>query len=351
MLVHVMRLTTWEAFKLRRRWMPWILLAVAVAFTQLGIWLSYGAYHNETLQAFTAGGSNSLSTRAEIDGEVIEVSVSCISLLNEGIPPEVEDLPEEVRTNFIEDLERFREEDCTNTDPLHEIRKAFTIPHSIAGSMVGTAGFAPFLILILAASLIGVEYGWGTLRTVLTRGAGRWQLLAAKLVLIVLACAAAYAVIALTAVAASLLAAVVPPEETAGSVEAGSWSEAAITYLKAVYAATPYAALAVFLAVLTQSSSMGMAISMGYYAVELIGAPLLSLTDWGETVADALVGNNVSEWMESAAVTVEINDASSAAGQGDALQAFLVILAYTVLLGAAAFWIFIRRDVAGAKGE
>ena len=351
MFAHVVRLTLWEWYKLRRRWMPWILLAVAIAFMQLGIWLSYGAYHNESLQAFTAGGTNSLSTSAEVNGEVVEVSVSCIGLLNEGIPPEVDNLPEEVRTSFLEDVERFREEDCTNTDPLHEIRMAFTVPHSITGSMNGLAGFAPFLILILTASLIGSEYGWGTLRTTLTRGAGRWQLLGAKIALVLVVSAAAYVIVAIAAAAASLLAAVIPPDEPGSLAETGKWSDAAVTYVKALYAAAPYVALATFLAVLTQSSSMSMAIAMGYYAVELIAAPLLSLTDWGQRIADALIGRNVSDWMDSAAVTVEINDASSAAGQGDALQAFLVILAYTVLLGAAAFWIFIRRDVAGAKGE
>ena len=107
-------------------------------------------------------------------------------------------------------MERFREEDCTNTDPLHEIRKAFTIPHSITGSMNGLAGFAPFLILILTASLIGSEYGWGTLRTTLTRGAGRWQLLGAKIALVMLASAAAYVIVAIATALASLLAAVIP---------------------------------------------------------------------------------------------------------------------------------------------
>ena len=38
MIAQVLRLTRWEWFKLRKRWMPWILLAVAVAITQLSIW-------------------------------------------------------------------------------------------------------------------------------------------------------------------------------------------------------------------------------------------------------------------------------------------------------------------------
>lgn len=351
MFAHVVRLMLWEWYKLRRRWMPWILLAVAIAFMQLGIWLSYGAYHNESLQAFTAGGSSGFTMIEEVEGELVEVSVTCISLLNEGLPPEVDKLPEELRQKFIQDVDRFQEESCSNASPLDEFRKAFTIPHSISRSVVGLVGFAPFLILILTASLIGSEYGWGTLRTTLTRGAGRWQLLGAKIALVLVVSAAAYVIVAIAAAAASLLAAVIPPDEPGSLAETGKWSDAAATYVKALYASAPYVALATFLAVLTQSSSMSMAIALGYYAVELIAAPLLSLTEWGKTIADALVGRNVSEWMESAAVTVEINDASSAAGQGDALQAFLVILAYTVLLGTAAFWIFLRRDVAGAKGE
>ena len=59
----------------------------------------------------------------------------------------------------------------------------------------------------------------------------------------------------------------------------------------------------------------------------------------------------MNEWIESAAVTLEVNGASSTANQPDALQAFLVISAYTVILCVAAFWVFLRRDITGAKGE
>ena len=37
--------------------------------------------------------------------------------------------------------------------------------------------------------------------------------------------------------------------------------------------------------------------------------------------------------------------------QPEALQGFLVSLAYIVILSGLAFWIFQRRDIAGAKGE
>ena len=351
MIAHVMRLTLWEWFKLRHRWMPWVLLGIAVVLVQFGMWFGYTAYHNETLQEITSGGSNSFGVSEEVDGETINIEVSCESLANEDMPPEVETLPEEQRSRFLRDVERFREESCGDTALREDLRKAFTIPHSIANSTTGLVSFAPILLMILAASLMGTEYGWGTLRTTLTRGTGRWQLLASKIILVLLTCAAGFIVVAVATAIASLLAAVIPPDEVGKLANAGRWFDVAVTFGKAVYAVAPYIALSIFLAVLTQSAAAGMAIALGYYVIELIASPILNVTSWGENIADALLGNNVSEWMESAFVTVEVSGASSTANQPHTLQAFLVILAYTMVLGTAAFWIFLRRDIAGAKGE
>ena len=46
MIVHVLRLTRWEWFKLRKRWMPWLLLAVAIVVVQATLWGFYAAYGN-----------------------------------------------------------------------------------------------------------------------------------------------------------------------------------------------------------------------------------------------------------------------------------------------------------------
>ena len=224
-------------------------------------------------------------------------------------------------------------------------------PYTISASISRVLSIAAALVMILAASAIGSEYGWGTLRTALTRGTGRWQLLASKLVLLLLMSAAGFVLLAVAATAASLLAAVFPPEEAGDLADSGKWSDVAVTFGKALYGLAPYIALGAFLAVLTQSSAMGISFGMGYYVVELIASPIIQITDWGESVSNAFLGRNVNEWMETALVTVEVNGSEgSVVGQPDALQAFLVILAYTVVLAAAAFWVFQRRDIVGAKG-
>jgi ABC-type transport system involved in multi-copper enzyme maturation permease subunit len=357
MIADVARLTAWEWSKIRRRWMPWILLAVAVLIMQLGLWFAYSAYHNETLQGIASGGTNSFGTAFEEEGKTVNVEVSCVELANGDMPPELEMLSQENRQSFLEDMERFREESCGATVAGEEIRKAFALPGAIAESVKGVVDIAAVLIMILAGSAMGAEYGWGTLRTTLTRGTGRWQLLSSKLALLVLAAAGCLLVVSVASSAASVVAAVIPPSEEGGFADAGKWSDVGIAFLKALYALVPYIALGTFLAVLTQSSAMSIALSLGYYVVELIVTPLLGLNETLAKATHYLLGGSVGEWMESAFITItveassgEVSGEAPAVDQPDVLQAFLVILAYTLVLGVAAYWIFQRRDITGAKG-
>ena len=135
MVAHIIRLTLWEWFKLRRRRMPLVLLVVAVILTQMGLWFAYAAYHNETLQTVATGSVSSYGVSDVVDGEtIIEFEVSCVSLANEGLPPELNKLPEEMRTRYLRGVEEFREESCDDNDSRTDLRKSFTIPHSIAES-------------------------------------------------------------------------------------------------------------------------------------------------------------------------------------------------------------------------
>ena len=161
--------------------------------------------------------------------------------------------------------------------------------------------------------------------------------------------AAALLVVSVLNATSSLIAAVLPPDEGGGLFDSGEWSEAAVMFGKAIYGLVPYIALGVFLAVLTQSFASGISFSLGYYVVEMIVTPFLSLISWLEKAPDYLIGQNVNLWMSQAALlSVETSNGVSASQPGT-LHAFLVMLVYTLVLGAAAFWLFQRRDVAGEK--
>ena len=355
MIADVARLTAWEWNKVRRRWMPWVLLGVAVVITLIGFWFTYSAYHNESVQEFASGGMNSYSTGTEVDGRVVEVSVTCVSLANGEMPESLALVPEEERLRILEDIQRFEEESCGNVEDRSALLEALTLPGALTTSIDNAMGIFQILVLIMAGSAMGAEYGWGTLRTVLTRGTGRWPLLASKMILMGVVIAGGFLVVAAVASVSSVAAAVAPPSEDGGLFSDAPWSDAPITFVKGLYALTPYIALGIFLAVLTQSSAMSIALSLGYYVVvEIIAAPLMGLNEWTEKLVDYVLGRSVNEWMESAAfVSVEVSTGDGGpppVDEASALRSFLVILCYAVVLGGAAFWMFQRRDIAGARG-
>ena len=345
MIPHVLSLTRWEWYKLRRRRMPWILLLIAVAITQLGFWATY---------AFVASGGpanqSSISfSSTDTAGESVEIELTCSDLrdMEDGdLPLDIERFPPEERENILRTLRGFAAQCESVAEDSDVIRQTMFPPHSLRVSLHSTlAFFGVILVMILAASVPGTEYGWGTLRSVLVRGVGRWQLLASKTLLVgLVSIGLSFVVLAIVGVASVIASLTLDGGELVGS---GEWSDLAISFGKLIYAYVPYVALAVLMSVLTASSGMGIAISVGYYVIEQIVVGILANFDWFEGVSTFVLGRAASGWMA-------VDDFSFGPGGigalPDVLPAAMVMLAYTVILGGLAFWLFQRKDVAGAKG-
>ncbi len=342
----VLHLSKWEWFKLRRLRMPWVLLVVALLVSQLGIWTSYLAYHNDIVQQIVTGTFASYSASTEQDGVRISVTMTCADAVKGRVPTGLNRLPEEYRQRFLKDADEWLGSGaCENFQSVDELRRGFTLPNSIAASVsgfasVGPIAIGPLLLIVLAASLVGSEYGWGTLRTVLTGGVSRWKFLSAKLLLLLRLCAGVLVIIALLAVVSSLTAGFFSPDEAGELADSGSWPDVIVVFLKTLYGFLPFIGISVFATVLTSSRSVGIAVSVGYFIVESIVAPVLRLSDTLGNTTDYLLIQSFRSWI---AVPV--------AEDGDLLRAFLVILAYTTVFMVATSWVFRRRDIVGAAGD
>lgn len=347
MIGHVLTLTRWEWFKLHRRRMPWILLLIAIAIAQLVFWSTYafvqsGGPANQTRLGL-------VSTATDTAGESVTLDLTCgdIGDMREGdFPVDLERFPPRERENIVRDLQRFAE-DCEYVIGQSEsIRQSMIPPHSLRVSLHSTlAFFGVILMMILSASIPGAEYGWGTLRTVLVRGVGRWQLLASKTLVIGLVSLGLSLVVLVTVGVASVIASLTL--EGGELVSYGEWSDLAKSFGKLIYTYVPYAALAVLMSVLTSSSGMGIAISVGYYVIEQIVVGILANFDWFEGVSTFVLGRAASGWMD----VDEFSFGPGGIGAlPDDLPAAMVMLGYIVILGGLAFWLFQRKDVAGAKG-
>ena len=351
MIADVLRLTRWELFKLRRRWMPWILLFIGLAVVQATLWGFYSAYHN--VGDPSAGGYPGRPGAESI------VTITCADIMDGTADAKVERVSDEFREHARERVEQRRlNEQCPRI--LEEVaerrwrhREYFILPGGLANSLGVAHSIGVILIMILGASAMGVEYGWGTLRTLLAKGVGRWQFLVAKGLSVILLSGVGLLIASLSVVVGSLIAALTL-DDGGGLADAGEWSTVGVMFGKAAYGLAPYAILALFVTVLTSSSSMGIAISLAYYFVELILVQIMSgLFDWSSNISDYLLGPNISAWMTESSVVTTGSD-SGLAGIGDlpgTVHAFVTLLVYMAVLGGAALWLILRKDIAGARGE
>jgi len=318
---NVANLSRWEWFKLRRRWMLWILLVFAILFAQLAVWGQFFSYRN--LQ--TTGGELTVPASLQQQQGRAPRTVACNDLLS-GDP-----------------ARQCRQQAATLPARLVRAYQGFTLPGSVSTALGIVQTLALILIAILTASAIGIDYGAGTLRSVLTQGVGRWPYLVAKIItLAVIALIGLVAALATVAVSSLIAAAIAgAPPDGAGTA---TWSDAGIALWKAWSSTLPYLALTTFVTVFARSSAAGMAIGLGYYfAEQLIVALFSNLFSWFQNVADFFLVRNISGW---------IGGSGGLAGGAlpDQAHALVVLAFYTLVLGGVAFWLFERRDVQGATG-
>ena len=277
MAMQVALLTRWEWFKLRRRWVPWILLGFVMVVQQLIFWLA--------------------------------------AVFSDGL--------------FYQ-----------------------STSENIANGLGFAALFGPFVAVILTSVVVGGEYGWGTLRPVLSRGAGRWQFLISKVAVVVVFTAALLIVLSVAVTISGFIAeAVFTAPETTESYGDISAADLLALYGRMLYAFLPYITLALLLVVLTASNGVGIGLSMGYYIGEgIILVPILSIFDWSDKVFAFVLGPNVDAWQDIGGGTNSVREIATIGGISDMAHGFIVITIYIAVLTAAALALFLRRDIAGAKG-
>jgi ABC-2 type transport system permease protein len=341
MIANIANLTRWEWFKLRRRWMLWIVLVFAILFAQLAVWGQFFSYEN--LQS--TGGEITVPATLQQQQGRLPRTVACNDLLSGDQGRQPADLDVQVIAGLAAQC---RQQAATQPARLARAYQGFTLPGSISTALVIVQALALILIAILTASAIGIDYGSGTLRSVLTQGTGRWPYLTAKIltlaILTALGLLVALATVAISSVIAGAIAGAAP---SAATVTA-TWADAGLALWKAWVSVLPYLALTTFVTVVARSSAAGMAIGLGYYFLEqLLIALFSSLFSWFQNVADFLLVRNISAWTQGGAGTS--GGFSSLGGSlPDATHAIVVLAIYTVALSTIAFWIFERRDVQGA---
>ena len=111
-IAQVLRLTRWEWFKLRRRWMPWILLVPLVVIPQIWLWGEYFAYravnfYEKPSLYFVA--SEDAQFKEDVISEEDVIAFSCADIDDGTAAAKLASLPEKYRQDGIDFLARIRE--------------------------------------------------------------------------------------------------------------------------------------------------------------------------------------------------------------------------------------------------
>ena len=233
-------------------------------------------------------------------------------------------------------------------------RDAFVLPWSLTAILSTIQSLGSILLGIVAASLVGTEYSWGTVRSCLVRGQPRSRYLLTKL----LGLATLGLVLLATAFAVGLIFTVITTHLadrpiTLDVPDGPSLPEVPLMFLRSAFSVLPYALMAFLLAELFHSTAAGVGGGLVYVFVE--GIVLAILGNIGGVAADMrlfLVGHHVNAVMElnrigseSISAGLVLRPQPEASDLLPAAQAALALVAYCVFLAATALWRFQRRDV------
>ncbi len=317
----------WERFKLQRRWMPWIILALLLFFSQMVIFSNYQGYESS---------KDNLSQSAAL---FIDFEINCQEVIDGKrieLPPDL-DLPPE----FLQSVEQFYQECEQQQEQIEQQRAVFTLPGSIPTSLGMAQSMGIILFAILTASVFGTEYGWGTIRLVLSVGTRRWHYLSGKLALLALVVLGSLVFVVLFSIVSSLIVANLAGSVEFGFLTLGFMGDVLADVGRIWFAMWPYIALAAVFTVLSRSSAAGIALAIAYYFIEALVVAQLLAFDWFQTVADYMLGRNITAWM----MGMSNNQGATSGELPSQLHAALVLLVYILVLGGLALWLFQRRDI------
>ena len=279
-----------EIYRLGRRWMPWVLLLMIVGFAFVFYVIVYGSVQAQ-LQAVKDG----------------------------TIPA-----PEGGQAAMDEALRALR-------------------PDQVQSFGVGlVSGLGSVMLIVFAASHVGTEYGWGTLRTLLAHGAGRGAFLASKAVSLALFAVVFVIAGAVASVAASFAVSALAGFDLSG-FDVGKVANAAG---RGLYTFFPYMALATVIALWSKSAGAGIAAGLVvYFAESLVAGILVSLNRDYASIVNYGISRNVSAVTRQTVVSTGGDPLNAKSTLPDPGQAALVLAIYTVVFVALAYWRLRTRDV------
>ena len=236
-----------------------------------------------------------------------------------------------------------------------DLRRVLFVQYSVPFSLQLVGNFGLVLAVIFAAGAAGSEYTWGTVRLMATSASGRVRLIGAKLIVV----SVLVAVGALIAVAVGLFCSWLITTTSGGS-DYGFLTQSFIkdqleAYGRTLFVLSPYVAMAFCLAMVGRSTLAGVGGGLG---VALIGPLIASLMEQGgepwKSLPQYFIHTNAQIILAQNAVPRPLPTFGPSlrelARQGarPPEEAAVILLVYVAIFLVVTFVVFRRRDITAA---
>lgn len=232
---------------------------------------------------------------------------------------------------------------------LNNINELLGLSASIPFAFSLIASFGSVLAIILAASSMGNEYNWKTIRIALISSESRFKFLTAKLVSLGILILIGMLVGVVTGFIMGLITTGIGGYTYSFSFATGSyWWEQFLQFWRTFFVIIPYGLLGFMMAIVGRSAMPGIATGIGVLFLEGIITTFMVLAGgWIAHVPDYLLSANVN------AITAMNNLPQGFGGNGGVqtlpgvVHAFITLSLYALAFLILAYYLFHRRDVTG----
>jgi ABC-type transport system involved in multi-copper enzyme maturation permease subunit len=223
----------------------------------------------------------------------------------------------------------------------------FLLPEVFANLSSVIGGLGSILLVMLAASMIGSEYGWGTVRVLVSSGVSRTRLLAAKLLALFEAIVLFVAAGLVSGLVGSLAITVIGGHElTTSWLDGATLADIGMIAVRLIFLLLVPAIVGFTVAIVTRSLAVGIAVGIGFQIAEqILSAVLNSVGSFGERVQDLLVTTNLSAIEQYN----EIGTPELSASLPGVWQAVALLSLYSAIMLTVSFVVFRRRDIASGS--
>jgi ABC-2 type transport system permease protein len=214
--------------------------------------------------------------------------------------------------------------------------------------------FGTILAIVLAASSIGSEYNWRTIRTTVVSSEGRFKLLIAKLISVAIFILIGL-VIGLTAgFIMSLITTAIGGYKFDFSFFTGTylWDQF-LQFWRTFFVIIPFALMGFMFAIIGRSAMPGIAAGIGiFFGEQIITGFMYLAKGWIATIPNYLLNANVQVITALAKLPSGFGGGMGGGGSSDiqapsVTHAFIVLSIYSVAFIVIGFYLFRERDVTG----